>query len=170
MKAAVLRDAPGRLQIEDADIDAPAAGEVLVRTTAAGVCHSDQHVLDGTITFYPTPLVLGHESAGVVEAVGEGVTSVEPGDHVVTCLSVFCGQCDACLTGRAFTCMTDESALARGPGKPRLTPGSETMNQFVNLSSFAEQLLTGYTSGSAKKLAPRAFVRFNGPPPPHRRA
>jgi len=141
MKAAVLREMPGRLQIEDVEVDAPAAGEVLVRTAAAGVCHSDQHVLDGIVNFYATPMVLGHESAGVVEAVGEGVTYVKPGDHVVTCLSVFCGHCDACLTGRAFSCMTDESALARGPGRSRLTCGGEPMNQFVNLSSFAEELL-----------------------------
>ncbi|MCH2170476.1 Zn-dependent alcohol dehydrogenase [Myxococcota bacterium] len=141
MKAAVLRQAPGRLEIEDVEIDSPATGEVLVRTAAAGVCHSDQHVLEGQVNFFPTPMVLGHESAGVVEAVGEGVTYVEPGDHVVTCLSVFCGHCDFCLTGRAFSCMTDESALARGEGRPRLTSGGETMNQFVNLSSFAEQLL-----------------------------
>lgn len=141
MKAAVLRTAPGKLEIEDVAIDAPGAGEVLVRTTAAGVCHSDQHILDGTVNFYPTPLVAGHESAGVVEAVGPGVHYVQPGDHVVTCLSVFCGHCAACLTGEAFRCMTDESALARESNRPRLRSGDEPINQFVNLSSFAEQLL-----------------------------
>ena len=141
MKAAVLREVPGRLEIEDVAIDSPGPGEVLVRTAAAGVCHSDQHILDGTVDFYPVPMVLGHESSGVVEEVGAGVRYVEPGDHVVTCLSVFCGHCDACLTGRAFSCMTDESALARDPARPRLTSGGEPMNQFVNVSSFAEKLL-----------------------------
>lgn len=141
MKAAVQRESPGQLEIEDVDIDAPGTGEVRVRTVAAGVCHSDQHVLDGRVNFYPTPLVLGHESAGIVESVGEGVTYVKPGDHVVTCLSVFCGHCESCLTGRAFSCMTDEAALARDADRPRLRSGDETIHQFVNLSSFAEELL-----------------------------
>jgi len=141
MKAAVLRTVPGRLEIEDVEIDAPGPGEVRVRTVAAGVCHSDQHVLDGHVNFYPAPLVLGHESAGVVDAVGEGVSYVQPGDHVVTCLSVFCGHCEHCLSGRAFSCMTDESALARPTDRPRLRAGGSAINQFVNLSSFAEELL-----------------------------
>ena len=80
------------MTIESVEIDKPKRNEVLVRTRVSGLCHSDLHFMEGK---YPTPVpaVLGHEAAGVVEAVGEDVTHVKPGDHVVTCLSVFCGHC-----------------------------------------------------------------------------
>src|SRR5688500_8045787 len=99
MKAAVFHAAHQPLTIEDIDIDKPMAHAVIVQPVATGVCHSALHVVDG---FYPipTPVILGHEVAGVIEAVGEQVTYVKPGDHVICCLSLFCGHCAMCLTGR----------------------------------------------------------------------
>jgi S-(hydroxymethyl)glutathione dehydrogenase/alcohol dehydrogenase len=88
----------------------------------------------------PTPLILGHESAGVVEAVGSDVTYVQPGDHVITCLSVFCGHCAYCLAGRPNLC--DRAGLDRRPDEPsRLQLGDQPCVQFVGLASFAEQML-----------------------------
>ncbi|MFV3075590.1 alcohol dehydrogenase catalytic domain-containing protein [Niveispirillum fermenti] len=89
MKAAILRAVGSPLSIEDVAISKPGPREVLIRTVATGVCHSDLHFYEG---HYPTrlPTILGHESAGVVEAVGSDVRTVRPGDHVVTCLSAFC--------------------------------------------------------------------------------
>ena len=86
MKAAVLREVGKPLTIEDIDLADPGPREVLVRTVAAGVCHSDLHFVEGLYP-YRLPVVLGHESAGLVEAVGSDVNYVEPGDHVITCLS-----------------------------------------------------------------------------------
>ena len=139
MKAAVLNTCPGDLEIEDVDIDSPGRSEVLIRTVAAGLCHSDLHFLEAK---YParTPVVMGHESAGVVEAVGDGVTYVQPGDHVITCLSVFCGECEECLTGRMSICRSGLTQRPKEAG-PRLTRKGEPMGQFLNLSSFAEQML-----------------------------
>ena len=91
MKAAVMRAIQTPLQIEEIEIDAPRPREVLVRTLAIGVCHSDLHVLDGALP-NPLPIVLGHEPAGIVEAVGAEVRHVAPGDHVIGCLSAFCGD------------------------------------------------------------------------------
>ena len=88
MKAAVLREINTPLEIEDIQHGDPTPREVLVRTVAAGVCHSDLHFQNGSYP-YPLPAVLGHESAGIVEAVGSDVTYVKPGDHVITCLSAF---------------------------------------------------------------------------------
>ena len=85
MKAAVLHEIPGKLQVEDIQIDAPAPREVLINTSAAGLCHSDLHFIEGKYPYF-LPTVLGHESAGVVEAVGDQVTYVQPGDHVITFL------------------------------------------------------------------------------------
>ena len=92
MKAAVLHAPHQPLTIEDVSLEKPKAREVLLRTAFAGLCHSDLHFIEGLYP-HPTPCVLGHESAAVVEAVGEGVSYVKPGDHVITCLSVFCGTC-----------------------------------------------------------------------------
>jgi S-(hydroxymethyl)glutathione dehydrogenase/alcohol dehydrogenase len=141
MKAAVLREIPGELEITEVQVDSPGPREVLVRTMAAGLCHSDLHFMEGKYA-YPTPAVLGHESAGVVEAVGEAVGYVAPGDHVITCLSVFCGQCSYCLEGRPSLCSGKEVQCNRGPDEPpRLTIDGQPAFQFLNLSSFGEMML-----------------------------
>ena len=139
MKAAVLHAPHQPMTIEQVAIDKPGRREVLVRTAAAGLCHSDLHFIEGA---YPTPVptVLGHESAGVVEAVGEDVTYLKPGDHVISCLSVFCGHCEFCLSGHPSICQTAEVKLPPGVAK-RLTWQGKHLNQFLNLSSFAEQML-----------------------------
>src|SRR3978361_129626 len=99
MKAAVLFEVNQPLVIEDVSVPNPGPREVLIRNAVAGLCHSDLHFIEGLYP-HPLPAVLGHESAGIVEKVGSDVTYVKPGDHVVTCLSVFCGTCDNCSTGR----------------------------------------------------------------------
>jgi S-(hydroxymethyl)glutathione dehydrogenase/alcohol dehydrogenase len=137
MKAAVLREVGKPLQIEDVDIRKPGPHEVLIRTVAAGVCHSDLHFVEGSYTM-PMPAILGHESAGVVEEVGEEVRSVKPGDHVITCLSVFCGHCEDCLTGHMSLCRNPD---VRRPTTPRITQNGAPVGQFAQLSSFAEQML-----------------------------
>lgn len=139
MKAAVLREINTPLTIETISHGKPGPREVLVRTVAAGVCHSDLHFQNGSYP-YPLPAVLGHESAGVVEAVGSDVHYVKPGDHVITCLSAFCGHCEPCLTGHMSLCQEPE--LQRGPAQaPRLGTQKEPIHQFLNLSSFAEYML-----------------------------
>jgi S-(hydroxymethyl)glutathione dehydrogenase/alcohol dehydrogenase len=139
MRAAVLEAMPGELVIEDVQVAAPGPGEVLVQTAAAGLCHSDLHFMDALYP-HPLPAVLGHECAGVVEAVGAGVTYVAPGDHVIGCLSAYCGACDYCLTGRLYLC-SNRAALERADGSSRLTRNGAPVNQFMRLSSFAEQML-----------------------------
>lgn len=141
MKAAVLNSIPGHLEIEEVSIGSPGPREVLVKTVAAGLCHSDLHFMEGTYTT-DVPAVLGHESAGIVEAVGSMVSYVEPGDHVITCLAAFCGHCEDCLGGHPARCQRKGADLVRGPGEPsRLTRGEEDLGQFLHCSSFAEQLL-----------------------------
>ena len=139
MKAAVLREIGKPLEIENVEINKPKSHEVLIRTAAAGVCHSDLHFIEGLYR-YPMPVVLGHESAGVVEAVGSEVHSVKPGDHVITCLSAFCGRCEHCLTGHLSRCQSPETRRQQGD-EPRITKEGQNVFQFLNLSSFAEQML-----------------------------
>ena len=139
MKAAVLHEAKKPLEIEDVTVSKPSAREVLVRTAAAGICHSDLHFQNGSYPYF-LPTILGHESAGVVEAVGSDVTYVKPGDHVITCLSAFCGHCEYCLTGHLSLCAEPE--LQRSPmEEPRLALDGKPIAQFLNLSSFAEYML-----------------------------
>ncbi len=139
MKAAVLF-APGTpLSIEDVTVSRPQAHEVLIRTAAVGVCRSDLHFVDGAYP-HPMPTIPGHEAAGVVEAVGDEVTSVKVGDHVVTCLSAFCGQCEFCVTGRLSLCV-DASVRRAKTAAPRLMLGERPIAQMLNLSAYAEQML-----------------------------
>ncbi len=131
-------DAP--LEIEEVQIDDPGPGEVLLKTAASGICHSDLHVIEGGLPV-PPPCILGHEPAGVVEAVGEGVVDFAPGDHVIGCLTAFCGVCKFCTAGRPYLCPTQFAG--RPPeAKPRLAAaGGDPIGQFANLSSFAEKML-----------------------------
>ena len=139
MKAAVLRELGKPITIEDVAIGKPGPREVLIRTMAAGLCHSDLSVIDGVLPF-PLPTILGHESAGIVEAVGSEVRMVKVGDHVVTCLSTFCGHCEHCLSGNMARCSGAETRRGKDE-PPRLSEGGAPISQFVNLSSFAEQML-----------------------------
>ncbi len=139
MKAAVLREANKPLEIEECQVSKPGPREVLVRPIAAGVCHSDLHFMDGSYP-YMLPTILGHESAGIVEEVGSSVTYVKKGDHVITCLSAFCGHCDKCLTGRLALCSSPD--VSRKPDEEsRILQDGQPIHQFLNLSSFAELML-----------------------------
>ncbi|MCC6381394.1 MAG: Zn-dependent alcohol dehydrogenase [Dehalococcoidia bacterium] len=146
MKAAVMYGVGQPLVIEDVTVDEPHQGEVLVRTGACGVCHSDLHFMEGS---YPTPvpIVLGHESAGVVEQVGPGVTNVKPGDRVVIAFVTSCGYCDNCVQGKPYLC----SNTARLGRADRLRLNDRPVSQFANMSAFAEQQLV---SANACVLVP----------------
>ncbi|HVN84382.1 MAG TPA: Zn-dependent alcohol dehydrogenase [Candidatus Binatia bacterium] len=138
MKAAIFEAAHKPLTIEDVDIVKPRAGEVLVRTVCSGVCHSDLHFVDGAWSL-PMAAVLGHEAAGIVEAIGEGVTYVKPGDRVIMSFRPFCGKCYYCLGGRPNLCNDPTIGAA---GATRLTWKGKPILQFANVGSFAELMLT----------------------------
>jgi len=141
MKAAIFRKPHEPLTIESVEIDKPSGREVLVRTAATGVCHSDLHVVDGQGRWpLDRPIVLGHEGAGVVESVGADVSTLSPGDHVVACLSGFCGSCAQCLAGHPNLCV---GGLVTRPdaAPPRLSQKGEPLRQFIGISSYAERML-----------------------------
>ncbi|MFD3545345.1 Zn-dependent alcohol dehydrogenase [Streptomyces sp. NPDC058655] len=121
--------------VDDLEIRDPGPGEVLVAIAAAGLCHSDLSVIDGTIPF-PSPVVLGHEGAGVVEAVGPGVAHVVPGDHVALSTLANCGTCADCDRGRPTMC---RKAIGM-PGRP-YARGGEPLYQFASNSAFAERTI-----------------------------
>ncbi|MFG3347043.1 Zn-dependent alcohol dehydrogenase [Streptomyces sp. NPDC048018] len=129
----VVFDGERVLVVDDLEVRAPGPGEVLVGVAAAGLCHSDLSVVDGTIPF-PSPVVLGHEGAGVVEAVGPGVTHVAPGDHVALSTLANCGACADCDRGRPTMC---RKAIGM-PGQP-FSRGGTPLFQFAANSSFAER-------------------------------
>lgn len=136
MKAAVMYGANQPLVIEDVEIDEPQTGEVLIKTGASGVCHSDLHFMEGK-WMYPTPVVLGHESAGTVEKIGPGVTNVKVGDRCVVAFVQSCGKCDRCITGRPVLCSNSMSLNRMG----RVKLNGQPMMQFAGMSAFAEYML-----------------------------
>ncbi len=142
MRASVLRE-PGRpVSTERVLLEPPRRGEVLVRVAAAGVCHSDVHLADGKLGAGRWPVVLGHEGAGVVQAVGEDVTEVAVGDHVVFCLVASCGRCGACRSGRRTLC-TEAAAnaiagtLADGSSRLRAVDGT-VLQHGLTVACFAD--------------------------------
>ena len=140
MKAAVLREVNTPLEVEDIKIDKPGPREVLLRTAATGVCHSDLHVVTGSLP-NPLPVVLGHEPSGVVEAVGADVSQFAPGDHVIGCLTVFCGSCVNCYRGKPYLCDNQDSCR-RGAEEPaRLSKYGTAIDPAFHLGSYAEQML-----------------------------
>ncbi len=140
MKAAVFYGPNRPLEIENIDVDDPQEHEVLVRTAATGVCHSDLHFVEGLYPF-PAPAVLGHEAAGVVEKVGSAVTYLKAGDHVISCPSVFCGYCPSCMSGRPYMCSNRRATQRPKGAKSRLSKGGNPVRQFSDLSTYAEKML-----------------------------
>lgn len=128
------------MTVEEVDVDTPGPGEVLVDVMASGLCHSDLRFLEGSFT-HSLPAILGHETAGVVMEVGEEVTGVSVGDHVVASLSVFCGDCPYCRGGRPNLCVDKQSTRRDPSGRPRLSVAGEPVAQFLDLSAFAERML-----------------------------
>ncbi|GII57642.1 alcohol dehydrogenase [Planotetraspora thailandica] len=140
MKAALLENVGTPLVVRELTLDEPHEGEVLVRVEAAGVCHSDQHYLAGDLRC-PLPVVPGHEGAGVVEAVGPGVTRVAPGDRVCLMWRPRCGQCRNCLVGRPALCEAAGIQASSGgllDGTSRLSSAGAKVHHLLGVSCFAE--------------------------------
>ena len=141
IRAAVLEEFGQPLSVQEVDLAPPRAGEALVKVHACGVCHTDLYTASGADPSGYTPCVLGHEGAGVVEEVGEGVTSVKPGDHVVTLFSPECGECIHCRSGKTNICLAIREEQGKGhlpDGTTRLSRGGEPLRHFMGTSTFAE--------------------------------
>ncbi len=141
MRAAVLEEFGKPLVVEEVELADPGPGEALVRLVACGVCHTDLYTASGADPSGYAPCVLGHEGAGVVERVGEGVTLVAPGDHVVTLFSPQCGECVHCRSPRTNLCLAIREQQNKGylpDGTTRLARGGEPLRHFMGTSTFAE--------------------------------
>ena len=154
IRAAVLRHPSMPVEIEEVELDPPKSNEVLVRVAAAGVCHSDVRHADGDLGPGRWPAVMGHEGAGVVESVGEGVTHVAPGDHVALCFVPACRACRYCLAGKPNLCETVAEHGARGmlmDGTSRLRlPDGTTLQHGLRTACFAER--TVVAAGGAVRI------------------
>jgi S-(hydroxymethyl)glutathione dehydrogenase / alcohol dehydrogenase len=141
IKAAILEEFGAPLAVQELELAEPKAGEVLVRLVACGVCHTDLYTASGADPSGYSPTVLGHEGAGVVEDVGEGVTSLSPGDHVVTLFSPQCRECIHCLSDRTNLCLAIRDMQGQGylpDGTTRLSRDGEPIRHFMGTSTFAE--------------------------------
>jgi S-(hydroxymethyl)glutathione dehydrogenase/alcohol dehydrogenase len=141
MRAAVLEEFGKPLVVQEIDLAEPKAGEVLVQLHACGVCHTDLYTASGADPSGYSPTVLGHEGAGVVERIGEGVGSLEPGDHVVTLFSPQCRECIHCRSPRTNLCLAIRDQQGKGylpDGTARLSRDGEPIRHFMGTSTFAE--------------------------------
>src|SRR5713226_5209138 len=139
-RAAVAFEAKKPLEIVELDLDGPKAGEVLVEIKATGICHTDAYTLDGLDSEGLFPSVLGHEGAGVVVEVGAGVTSVQPGDHVIPLYTPECRQCKSCLSRRTNLCTSIRATQGKGlmpDGSSRFSIGGEKIAHYMGCSTFA---------------------------------
>ncbi len=141
IQAAVLEEFGKPLVVQELDLAEPRAGEVLVRLGACGVCHTDMYTASGVDPSGYAPTVLGHEGAGVVEAIGEGVASLAVGDHVVTLFSPQCRECVHCVSPRTNICLAIRDQQGKGflpDGTTRLSRDGEPIRHFMGTSTFAE--------------------------------
>jgi S-(hydroxymethyl)glutathione dehydrogenase/alcohol dehydrogenase len=157
IRAAVLEEFGQPLRVQEVDLADPAPGEVLVRLAACGVCHTDLYTASGADPSGYAPAVLGHEGAGVVEAVGEGVTSVQPGDHVVTLFSPQCRECVHCRSPKTNLCLAIREQQNQGylpDGTTRFSRSGDPIRHFMGTSTFAEA--TVMPEIALAKIAPDA--------------
>jgi S-(hydroxymethyl)glutathione dehydrogenase/alcohol dehydrogenase len=150
-RGAIVSTVPGRYEVVDLELDMPGRGEVMVRLVAAGLCHSDDHVATGDMPVRHLPMCGGHEGAGVVERVGEGVTGLEAGDHVVFSFLPICGECHWCSTGHQNLCrlgagLADGSRVGE-PGSYRMSRDGQPVAQLNGLAAFSE-----YTTVDVRSL------------------
>src|SRR5215217_7275473 len=141
IRAAVLEEFGAPLAVQEVDLAEPGPGEVLVRLEACGVCHTDLYTASGADPSGYAPAVLGHEGAGVVERLGEGVSSVKEGDHVVSLFSPQCGECIHCLSPKTNLCLAIRDQQGKGylpDGTTRLSRDGEPIRHFMGCSTFAE--------------------------------
>src|SRR5918997_7083449 len=141
IRAAVLEEFAKPLVVQDVELDGPGPGEVLVRLAACGVCHTDLYTASGADPSGYAPTVLGHEGAGVVEATGDGVTSVAPGDKVVTLFSPQCRECIHCRSPKTNLCLAIRDQQNKGflpDGTTRLSRDGEPIRHFMGTSTFAD--------------------------------
>ena len=137
-RAAVLFEPGQKLEVCEVDVQDPGPGEVRIQLTAAGVCHTDLSVMSGSLPA-PLPAILGHEGAGVVSDVGAGVTSVEPGDHVIPLWRLSCGQCEYCSGGRPALCAEGTEIRTSGrllDGTSRFSLDGKEIRHFAGVSRF----------------------------------
>ncbi|HEV2753912.1 MAG TPA: alcohol dehydrogenase catalytic domain-containing protein [Solirubrobacteraceae bacterium] len=157
MRAAVLEEFGAPLQVQELDLTEPRAGEALVRLEACGVCHTDLYTASGADPSGYAPTVLGHEGAGVVEAIGPDVTDVKAGDHVVTLFSPQCRECIHCTDPRTNLCLAIRDQQNRGllpDGTTRLARDGEPIRHFMGTSTFAQY--TGMPQLALAKIDPEA--------------
>ncbi|WP_225307658.1 S-(hydroxymethyl)glutathione dehydrogenase/class III alcohol dehydrogenase [Nitrincola iocasae] len=158
---------PGQpLSIEEVDLMPPQKGEVLVRIVATGVCHTDAFTLSGEDPEGIFPAILGHEGAGIVEAVGEGVTSVEVGDHVIPLYTAECGKCKFCLSGKTNLCQSVRATQGKGlmpDGTTRFYKDGKPIFHYMGTSTFAERTVVAEVSlAKIDKAAPLEKVCLLG--------
>lgn len=140
-RAAVAWEAGKPLSIEEIDVQGPKAGEVLVRIVATGVCHTDLFTLSGADPEGAFPVILGHEGGGIVEEVGEGVTSLKPGDHVIPLYTPECGECSFCRSGKTNLCQKIRVTQGKGlmpDGTSRFSMGGKQLLHYMGTSTFSE--------------------------------
>lgn len=166
VKAAVAWGPNQKLSIEEVDLEEPKAGEVLVKLKATGVCHTDAYTLSGKDPEGLFPVILGHEGGGVVERVGEGVTSLKPGDHVIPLYIPECGECKFCLSGKTNLCQKVRETQGKGlmpDGSSRFSKDGKAIFHYMGTSTFAEYTVVAEISlAKVSKEAPLEKVCLLG--------
>lgn len=140
-RAAVALEAGKPLELVEIDVEGPKAGEVLVKMVATSVCHTDAYTLSGADPEGNFPAVLGHEGAGVVQEIGEGVTSLKPGDHVIPLYTAECGKCKFCLSGKTNLCSSVRATQGKGvmpDGTSRFSLDGKMLHHYMGTSTFSE--------------------------------
>ncbi len=165
-KAAVAWDSGEPLKMEEVDVELPKKGEVLVRIVATGVCHTDAFTLSGEDPEGVFPSILGHEGGGIVEMVGEGVTSVEVGDHVIPLYTAECGECKFCTSGKTNLCQAVRATQGKGlmpDGTSRFSKDGEPIYHYMGCSTFSEYtVLPEISLAKVNKTAPLEEVCLLG--------